>query len=150
MKVLAINNGKDSTAYTWITSTRKDQWHSDSGFFTGNIAQRIKEFCERFGPDQVIIQLPSTGLDKATRKAIQEGFGRNIAAVASLNIRPVIKDVMKVRAALGCCQREQARKDFWDPWWDYARAPNRREQMQMINTCALAYYSVKAAEADMS
>jgi hypothetical protein len=149
MKALAINNGKERTAYTWITSIKEDQWYSDSGFFTGNIARRIKEFCERFEPDQVILQLPPTGLDKTSQTVIQEGFVRNIAAVASLNIRPVIKDVMKVRAALGCCQREQARKDFWDPWWDYAKRPNRRDQMQMINTYALAYDSVKAIEADM-
>jgi hypothetical protein len=145
MKVLAINNGRDRTAYTWIVRI-KNQWNSDSGFFTGNIAERIRDFCKRYEPDQVILQLPPTGLDKKTQRAIQEGFRRNIAAISSFKIRPVIRDVMKVRRALGCYQREQARKDFWNPWWDYARTASPREQMQMANTYALAYDSVKAAE----
>jgi hypothetical protein len=150
MKVLAINNGRDRTAYTWIVGGKNDKWHSESGFLTGNIVQRIKEFCERFEPDEVVLQLPPTGLDKKTQTSIQAGFRRNIAAVSSLKIRPVIKDVLRVRASLGCYQREQARKDFWDPWWDYARTASPREQIQMANTHALAYDSVKAAEADMS
>ncbi len=43
MKVLALNNGRDRTAYTWIVGI-KNQWNSESGFSTKNIAERIKDF----------------------------------------------------------------------------------------------------------
>lgn len=83
MKVLAINNGKDKTAYTLIEGT-KGRYLTYSDFLKGNITEEIKELCRRFQPDEIVLQLPPTGLHNNTRRAIQEGFGRNVAATFSL------------------------------------------------------------------
>ncbi len=112
MKVLAINNGRDKTAYTFIGGSREKGYFASSDFLTGNIDEEIKELCNRIHPEEIILQLPPTGLDKKTQKAIQEGFGRNVATAFSLNRHPVIKNLMKTRASFGCYRREEAREAF--------------------------------------
>src|SRR5271157_17130 len=150
MKVLAINNGRDRTAYTFIEGN-KEGYFASSDFLTGNINEEIKELCKRLCPEEIILQLPPTGLDKRTQKAIQEGFGRNVAAAFSLNRHPVIKNLIRTRASLGCCRREQAREAF-EPALnrDHLRRFSRRQQMQLINTVTRAYESAEAAELGMS
>src|SRR5271157_2092531 len=102
-----------------------------------------KELCKQFRPEEIILQLPPTGLDKNTQKAIQEGFGRNVAAAFSLKRHPVIKSLTKTRASFGCYRREDARKLF-EPTLnsDHLHGLPRRQQMQLINTVTLAIDSV--------
>jgi hypothetical protein len=151
MKALSINNGRDKTAYTFIEGNKVEGYLGCSDFLTGNITEEIKELCQRFDPEEVILQLPPTGLDKRTQKAIQEGFGRNIAAAFSLKRHPVIKNLTRTRASFGCCRREQAR-DAFEPTLNsnHLSRFSRREQMQLINTVTLAYDSAEAAELDIS
>jgi hypothetical protein len=151
MSVLAINNGRDRTAYTYVERIEKGGYFGFSNFFGGNIAEEIKELCRRFEPEEIILQLPPTGLDKKTQKAIQEGFGRNMATAFSLGRYPVIKNLIRTRAAFGCSKREEARKVFGRKLnADYLRRLPRRDQMQLINTVTLAYDSVEAAEPHLS
>jgi len=147
MKVLVINNGRDRTAYTFIEGSKREGYLGCSDFLSGNITEEIKELCKQFRPEEIILQLPPTGLDRRTQKAIQEGFGRNVAAAFSLNRHPVIKNLIRTRASLGCCRREQAREAF-EPALDsdHLSRFSRRQQMQLINTVTLAYDSAKAAE----
>jgi hypothetical protein len=151
MKTLAINNGRDKTAYTFIEGSEEKGYFASSDFLTENITEGIKELCNRLRPEEIILQLPPSGLDRRTQKAIQEGFGRNVAAAFSLNRHPVIKNLMRTRASFGCCRREQAREAF-EPTLncDHRRRLTRREQMQLINTVTLAYDSAEASELDMS
>ena len=147
MKVLAINNGRDRTAYTFIEGNKEEGYLAWPGFLTGNITVGIKALCKRFGPEEIILQLPPTGLDKRTQRAIQEGFGRNMAAAFSLRRHPVIKNLSRTRAAFGCYRREDVRKFFGHTLkCDHLRRLPRRQQMQLINTVTLAYDSAKAAE----
>ena len=106
MEALSLNNGRDKTAYTFIEGNKEEGYLGCSDFLTGNITQEIKELCERFDPEEVILQLPPTGLDKRTQKAIQEGFGRNMAAAFSLGRYPVMKSLIRTRNAFGCYRRE--------------------------------------------
>ncbi len=98
MKVLAINNGKDRTAYTFIEGSNEEGYLAYSDFLTGNITVGIKVLCGHFRPEKIVLQLPPTGLDRRTQKAIQEGFGRNVAAAFSLNRHPVIKNLIRTSA----------------------------------------------------
>jgi hypothetical protein len=151
MKVLAINNGRDRTAYTFIEGNKDKGYFASSDFLTGNITVGIKVLCGHFRPEKIVLQLPPTGLDRRTQKAIQEGFGRNVAAAFSLNRHPVIKNLIRTRASLGCCRREQAREAF-EPALnrDHLSRFSRRQQMQLINTVTLAYDSSEASELDMT
>jgi hypothetical protein len=112
MKVLAINNGRDRTAYTFIEGDKAEGYLACSDFLKGNITEEIKDLCRRFDPEVIILQLPPTGLDEHTRKAIQEGFGRNVATAFSLGRNPVVKNLMGTRAVFGCFRREEAREFF--------------------------------------
>jgi hypothetical protein len=151
MKTLAINNGKERTAYTFIEGTKETGYSVCSDFLTGNITVGIKGLCNRLHPEEIILQLPPTGLDKRTQKAIQQGFGRNIAAAFSLKRHPVIRNLMRARATYGCCRREDARKLFGRRLKrNQLRNLNRRQQIQLINTLTLAWDSVSAAESAMS
>lgn len=151
MKALAINNGKDRTAYTFIEGSKEQGYLACSDFLTGNITEEIKGLCKHFRPEEIILQLPPTGLDKRTQKAIQEGFGRNMAAAFSLKRHPVIKSLTRTRASFGCYRREDARKFFGRTLnCDHLRGLPRRQQMQVINTVTLAYGSAKAAELNLS
>ncbi|MGO9569726.1 MAG: hypothetical protein ACLP5H_19515 [Desulfomonilaceae bacterium] len=151
MKVLAINNGRDRTAFTFIEGSKDKGYFASSNFLTGNIDEGIKELCKSLRPEEIILQLPPTGLDKRTQKAIQEGFGRNVATAFGLNRHPVIKNLMKRRSSFGCYRREEAREAF-EPTLncDQLSRFSRREQMQLINTVTLAYDSAETAELDMS
>jgi hypothetical protein len=147
MKVLAINNGKDKTAYTFIEGDKTTGYLACSDFLRGNITEGIKELCWRFDPEEIVLQLPPTGLDARTQRSIQQRFGRNMAATLNLHRSPVAKNLMKARAAFGCYKREHARELFGYTFkCDCHRNLNRRQQMQLINTITLAYDSVKAAE----
>jgi hypothetical protein len=151
MKVLAINNGKDHTAYTFIEGDQAAGYLACSDFLKGNITQGIKDLCRRFQPEQIILQLPPTGLDARTQKAVQEGFRRNVETAFSLGRKLVVKHLMGTRAVFGCYRREDARQFFGHALrCDCLRTLNRRRQMQLINTVTLAYDSVKAAELGMS
>jgi hypothetical protein len=151
MSVLSINNGRDRTAYTYVERSENGGYFGLSNFLDGNITEEIKELCRRFEPEQIILQLPPTGLDKKTQKAIQEGFGRNMATAFGLGRYPVIKNLIRTRAAFGCSKREEARKVFGRKLnADYLRRLPRRDQMQLINTVTLAYDSVEAAEQHIS
>jgi hypothetical protein len=151
MKVLAINNGRDRTAFTFIEETEDKIYTICTDFLCGNITEEIKELCRRFEPEEIILQLPPTGLDQKTQRAIQEGFGRNIAAAFSLGRYPVLKSLIRTRSTLGCYRREQAR-DFFGSFveCDHLRKLPRRQQMQAINTLTLAYESVKTGERRIS
>jgi hypothetical protein len=147
MKVLAINNGKDITAFTFIEGNKQEGYVACSDFLKGNITKGIKDLCRHFEPEQIVLQLPPTGLDEHTRKAIQTGFGRNVATAFSLGRNPVVKNLMGTRAVFGCFRREEARAFFGSTLsCDCLRTLNRRQQMQLLNTVTLAYYTVKSAE----
>jgi hypothetical protein len=147
MRVLAINNGRDKTAYTFVEGNKQEGCLACADFLSGNITEEIKQLCRRFSPEEIVLQLPPTGLDQKTQKAIQEGFGRNIAAAFSLGRYPVIKSLIRTRNAFGCYRREEAREFFGRTFkCDCLRRLPRRHQMQLINTVTLAYDSVKAAE----
>lgn len=151
MKVLAINNGRDHTAYTFIEGEKGSGYLACSDFLKGNVTEGIKDLCRRYEPEQIVLQLPPTGLDERTRKAIQEGFGRNVAVAFSLRRSPIMKNLLRSRAIFGCYRREDARQFFGGGFrCDCLRRLNRRDQMQLINTLTLAYDSVKAAERAMS
>jgi hypothetical protein len=147
MKVLAINNGRDMTAYTFIEGDKGSGYVACSDFLKGNITAGIKDLCRRFQPEQIILQLPPTGLDERTRKAIQEGFGRNVAAAFSVKRYPLMKNLLRTRAAFGLYRRSDAR-DFFGSTLGCGchRTLPQRRQMQLINTLTLAYDTVKAAE----
>ena len=151
MKALSINNGRDKTAYTFIEGNKEEGYLGCSDFLTGNITEEIQELCKRLRPEEIILQLPPTGLDKRTQKAIQEGFGRNMAAAFHLKRHPVIKNLIRTRASFGCCRREQTREAF-EPALnrDHLSRFSRRQQMQLINTVTLAYDSAEASELDMT
>ena len=150
MKVLAINNGRDRTACIVMETVKGTKFRVASGFLSGNIAENIKALCKDYSPDKVVLQLPPTGLDKKTQKAIQEGFGRNVAAAFNLNRYPVIKNLIRTRASLGCYTREQARQFCEDVLsWDHVKRLSRRHQMQLINTLMLARDSVEAVDSEM-
>ena len=147
MKVLAINNGRDHAAYTFIEGEKGSRYVAYSAFLKGNIMEEIKELCRHYQPDEIVLQLPPTGLDERTRKAIQEGFGRNVAAAFSLGRYPIMKDLLRARAAHGCYSREEAREFFCRGIVeDGLPGLTRRQQMQLHNTTTLAYDTVKAAE----
>jgi hypothetical protein len=151
MKVLAINNGKDRTAYTFMEGNKQEGYLACSDFLKGNITEEIKGLCRRFQPEQILLQLPPTGLDARTQKAIQEGFGRNVAVAFSLGRYPIMKNLLRTRAAFGCYRREDARELFGRTLkCDCLGTLNPRHQMQLLNTVTLAYDSVKAAEREMS
>jgi hypothetical protein len=151
MKVLAINNGKDITAYTFIKRDRGSGYLACSDFLKGNTTEGIKDLCRQFQPEQIVLQLPPTGLDECTQRAIQEGFGRNIAAAYSLGRHPIMKNLLRTRAAFGCYRREDVRKRFEQTLkFDCHRNINRRQHMQLINTILLAYDSLKAAELNIT
>jgi hypothetical protein len=152
MKALVINNGRDKTAYTFIEGSKEEGYLARTDFLTGNITEGIKELCARFRPEEIVLQLPPTGLDRRTQKAIQEAFGRNVAAAFSLKRHPVIKNLMKTRASFGCHSREHAREFFGNTLkcGHHLRGLPRRQQMQVLNTVTLAYDSISAAEHDMS
>jgi hypothetical protein len=151
MKVLAINNGKDRTAFTFVEGSRSEGYLTCSDLLTGNITEEIKELCRLFSPEEIILQLPPTGLDKKTQKAIQEGFGRNVAVAFSIGRYPVMKNLIKARASFGCCRREEARNLFGRTIrCDHLHRLPRRQQMQVINTQTLAYDSVMDAEHNIS
>jgi len=147
MKVLAINNGRDHTAYTFMERNRGRGYSTCSDFLDGDITKGIKDLCRRFQPDEIVLQLPPTGLDARTQKAIQAGFGRNVATAFSLRRNTVMKDLLRTRAAFGWYTREDVREVIGRTLaCDHLRALNRRHQMQLLNTVTLAYDSVKAAE----
>lgn len=151
MKVLAINNGRDNTAYTFIEGDRGSGYLAYSDFLKGNITEGIKNLCKQYQPEEIVLQLPPTGLDVRTQRAIQEGFGRNIATAYSLGRYPIIKNLLRTRAAFGCYRRE----DVWELFGhtlksDCCRNMNQRQQMQLINTITLAYDSVKAEELNIA
>ncbi len=149
MKVLAINNGRDRTACAFIEYSKEGGYRARLDLLTGNITEEIKDLCRTYDPDEVILQLPPTGLDKTTQKAIQEGFCRNVAAAFNIKRIPLIKDLLKARASLGCYRREQVRQFFSHVLsWDHLRRLNRRQQSQIASTLALAFDAVKAAERD--
>lgn len=151
MKVLAFNNGRDTTAYTFIEGDKESGYLACADFLKGNITEEIKDLCSRFEPQEIILQLPPTGLDKRTQKAIQEGFGRNVATAFNLGRKPEVKNLIRARAVFGCYRREDVRELFGRALGcDHLRMLNRRHQMQLLNTVTLAYDSVKAAEREMS
>jgi hypothetical protein len=112
MKVLAINNGREMTAYTFIEGDKGSGYQACADFLKGNITEEIKDLCRRFGPEEIVLQLPPTGLDERTQKAIKEGFGRNVAAAYSLGRYPIMKDLLRTRAEFGCYRREDVREFF--------------------------------------
>jgi hypothetical protein len=151
MKVLAINNGRDMAAYTFIEGDKGSGYFGCSDFLKGNITAEIKDLYRHFEPEQIILQLPPTGLDARTRKAIQEGFGRNVAAAFSLKRYPIMKDLLRTRAAFRCYRRKDVRQLFGRTLGcDCHRNLPRRQLMQLLNTVTLAYDSVKAAERERS
>jgi hypothetical protein len=151
MKVLAFNNGKDMTAFTFIEGSNGSGYLACSDFLKGNITAGIKDLCRHFEPEQIILQLPPTGLDARTQKSIQEGFGRNVAAAFNLGRYPIMKDLLSTRSAFGCYRREEAREFFGSALrCDCHRNLPQRLQMQLLNTLTLAYDSVKAVERERS
>ena len=102
MIVLAINNGRDRPAYTLVKGSKEEGYMVCCDFLSGNIIEGIKALCKHFRPEEIILQLPPTGLDVRTQRAIQEGFGRNMAATFNLGRHPVIKNLTRTRKAFGC------------------------------------------------
>lgn len=147
MKVLAINNGRDHTAYTLIEGDKRNGYTASSSFLKGNITQ-IKDLCWHLQPDRIVLQLPPTGLDNRTQHAVRAGFGRNVlAAGSSIGQFPIIKNLLSTRSALGCYSREDVRELFgYTLECDHLQGLNRRQQMQILNTVTLAYEEIKAAE----
>ena len=75
MKALAINNGKDRTAYTFIEGSKEQGYLACSDFLTGNITEEIKELCKRFRPEEIILQLPPRDWTKEPRKQFKKDSG---------------------------------------------------------------------------
>jgi hypothetical protein len=135
-------------AYSFLEGNNKQVDFGCSGFLKGNITEAIKRLCRELRPEKIILQLPPTGLDSKTQSSIQEGFGRNTAVALNLYGPPVVKNLVRARAAFGCRRREEARQFFGRIMGhDDLSKFTKREQMQLINTITLAFDTVKASAA---